>query len=258
MTMQTIEEQFKRKVCEEIRLMAEGVNRYVVLTPFMFDDGDHLSILLRCQDGRWYLTDEGHTFMHLSYDEIDIEHGTRRNIIDTVLMSYGIRNEEGELKSFIEGAAYGDALYSFVQGLIKITDVSYLTQERVRSTFMEDFRTLLEEQVPESRRVLNYSDPQHDPDRNYVVDCRINGDRRPLFVFAILNDNRCRDATITCLQYERFGLGFVATGVFENQQEINRRVLARFSDVCEKQFPSLQSARERFQAYWKALAADET
>lgn len=256
MTVHSIEEEFRRKVCQEIGLVAEGLNRYVVLTPFTFDDGDHLSILLKQRDGGWYLTDEGHTFMHVSYDEIDIEHGPRRRIVDTVLLSYGIRNEEGELKLFVEHEAYGDALYSFIQGLIKITDLSYLTRERVRSTFLDDLRTLLEEQVPESRRVFDYSDPRHDPQRKYVVDCRINGDRRPLFVFAILNDDRCRDATITCLQYERFGLQFVASGVFENQEEINRRVLARFSDVCEKQFPSLQSARERFQAYWKGLAGE--
>lgn len=256
MTPEKITQEFRQKVCEEIRLISEGMNRYIVLTPFMFDDGDHLCILLKREDDRWYLSDEGHTFMHVSYDEIDIERGTRSKIIDTVLLSYGIRNENGELKCVIEGNAHGDALYSFVQGLIKITDVSYLTRERVRSAFLEDFRSFLEEQVPDNRRIFDYSDPQHDPDRKYVVDCRIDGTRRPMFMFAIPNDNRCRDATITCLQYEKFGVPFVAAAIFESQEEINRRVLARFSDVCEKQFPSLQSARDRFKVYWKSLIGD--
>ncbi len=47
---------------------------------------------------------------------------------------------------------------------------------------------------------------------------------------------------------------FVATGIFENQEEINRRVLARFSDVCDKQFPSLQSTKDRFESYWKNIS----
>ena len=256
MTPETITKEFRRKVCEEIRLTSEGVNRYIVFTPFMFDDGDHLCILLKRAGDRWYLSDEGHTFMHVSYDEIDIERGTRSKIIDAVLLSYGIRNEDGELKSIIEGDAYGDALYSFVQGLIKITDVSYLTRERVRSTFLEDFQSFLTEQVPEDRRVFDYNNPQRDPERKYIVDCRVNGTRRPLFVFAVPNDDRCRDATITCLQYEKFEVPFVATAIFENQVEINRRVLARFSDVCEKQFPSLQSAKERFDPYWKGLIGE--
>lgn len=254
MMAETLEQEFRRKVCEEIRLVGEGLNRYIVFTPFMFDDGDHLCILLKRQDGRWYLSDEGHTFMHVTYDDIDIERGTRHKLIEMVLLSYGIRNEEGELKLIIEGDAYGDALYSFVQGLIKVTDVSYLTRERVRSTFMEDFRAFLEERVPESRRAFNYSDPQRDPEKKYVVDCRVNGNKRPLFVFAIPTDDKCRDATITCLHYEKFGIPFVATGIFENQEEINRRVLARFSDVCDKQFPSLQSTKDRFESYWKNIS----
>ena len=244
---------FRQKVCEKINLISEGINRYIVFTPFMFDDGDHLPILLKQDNGQWYLSDEGHTFMHVSYDEIDIEKGTRSKIIDTVLGSYRIKNIEGELRTYVENENYGDALYSFIQGLIKITDISYLTRERVRSTFIEDFRNLLEEKIPEDRRIFDYSDPQHDLEKKYIVDCRINGSKRPLFVFAVPNDDKCRDATITCLQYEKFGFPFVATAIFENQEEINRRVLARFSDVCEKQFPSLQSAKERFESYWKEI-----
>ncbi|MFH1562553.1 MAG: DUF1828 domain-containing protein [Nitrospirota bacterium] len=253
MVSENIVDDFRKKVCEEIHLSQEGISRYIVFTPFMFDDGDHLPILLKQENGQWYLTDEGHTFMHVSYDEIDIEKGTRARIIDTVLSSYRIKNTEGELRTYIESDNYGDALYSFIQGLIKITDISYLTRERVRSTFLEDFRNLLEEKIPEERRIFDYSDTKHDPAKKYIVDCRINGAKRPLFVFAVPNDDRCNIATITCLRYETLGVQFVATAIFESQEEINRKGLARLSDVCEKQFPSLQSAKERFEPYWKEI-----
>ena len=48
-----------------------------------------------------------------------------------------------QLREYIETQRYGDALYSFVQALLRITDVSYLSRERVRSTFIEDFRTFM-------------------------------------------------------------------------------------------------------------------
>jgi hypothetical protein len=72
------------KVSESVRIESEGVDRLRVFTPFMLQDGDHLVILLRRENGRWVLTDEGHTLMHLTYDldEEDFPRGTRSKIID--------------------------------------------------------------------------------------------------------------------------------------------------------------------------------
>lgn len=249
MDIEKIEREFKAKVSDKVQLVPEGKERLIVLTPFAFDDGDHLCILLKRYADEWYFTDEGHTFMHLSYDEMDVDKGTRRRIIDTVLSTYQIQNSEGELRCAVESGDFGDALFTFIQGLIKITDVAYLRRERLRSLFMEEFQSFMQESVPTERCTFNYREPRHDPNGKYTVDCRINSRRRPLFVFGIPNDDKCRDVTITCLQFEKFEVPFVAAAIFENQEEINRRVLARFSDVCERQFSSLQSARERFHRY---------
>jgi len=249
-----IEKDFKHKVCDQLRLAAEGVERYRVFTPFLFPDGDHLSIVLKkANHDHWVLSDEGHTYMHLTYEleEKDLQQGTRSKIIGGALTAFSIEDREGELVLPIADHNYGDALYSFVQGLLKISDVTYLSRERVRSTFMEDFRTFMEEHVPQSRRSFDWHDPQHDPEGKYVVDCRVNGApaARPLFVYALPGDDKVRDATIALLQFERWGLKGRALGIFENQEEIARKVLARFSDMCEKQFSSLTANRDRLAEY---------
>jgi len=256
MTIEGIEQQFKQRVCEKLRLLPEGVNRYRVFTPFMFEDGDHLAIVLKREGDAWLLSDEGHTFMRLTYDleEKDLQRGSRQKIISNALTSFEVNDREGELVLRVSDQKYGDALYSFVQALLKISDVTYLSRERVRSTFLEDFRAFMEETIPPQRRTFDWHDPIHDPEGKYIVDCRINGMARPVFVYALLGDDKARDATISLLQFERLGLEFRSIGIFEDQEEINRKVLARFSDICEKQFSSLASNRERISKYLQEIA----
>ena len=59
MTTDSIERDFREKVCAEIRLLDEGMGRYRVFTPFQFEDGDHLAIVLKREADQWLLSEKG-------------------------------------------------------------------------------------------------------------------------------------------------------------------------------------------------------
>jgi hypothetical protein len=259
MTINDIQRAFKESACGELDIATGGMNRYVVHVPFTFTDGDHYVVLLKQEGKRWLLSDEAHTFMHLSYDLTDAEfdQGNRRKIIDGVLNNHGIEDRSGELVLPIPEGRYGDALFSFVQAITRIADVIYLNRERVRSTFFEDFRRLVEEKaeaVGMQDVQFNYTHPTHDPEHHYPVTARLNGrTTQQLLIFGISNDEQCRDATITLHQWEKWHEKFHSFGVFRDQMEINRLVLARFSDIAGRQLSSLEIARERLPQYLREV-----
>ncbi len=251
-TNEVIEREFREKVCSEIRLHPEGIGRFRVFTPFLYDDGDNLSIVLkRSPSGTWLLSDEGHTFMRLTYDldEKDLQRGTRQKIIANSLAYFNVQDRDGEFLVEVPDQQFGDALYSFVQALIHISDVSYLSRERVRSTFLEDFRAFLTRVIPRERLAFNWHDPKLDSQGKYQVDCRIEASPTPLFTYALASDDQVRDATIALLQFEKWGLEFRCLGIFEDQEQIGRKVLSRFTDVCERQFSNLSSNTDRIEGY---------
>lgn len=255
---EAIERNLREKVAVQIRLASEGAERFRVFTPFQFEDGDHLSIVLRKDGARWWLSDEAHTLMRMTYDieERDLRSGTRQKLISNALSVFQVEERDGELTLDVQDENYGDALYSFVQALLRISDVSYLSRERTRSTFMADFRALLTEVTSHERRCFDWNDPERDPDRKYVVDCRINGLPQPLFVHALAGDGRTRDATIALHQFKKWGLPFRSLAIFEDQESISPKVLARFSDICEEQYSSLAPNRERLERYLRESVSE--
>lgn len=246
MITESIQSQFQEKIASKVSLYQEDVERFRILNPFCFDDGDHFSIVLKKDDddsNEWIITDEGDTFLRLTdrIKESDLKEGTRAKIIQSTLSMFEVIDRDGEFLVKIKNNRYGDALYNFVQALIKISDVSYISRSIVKSTFYEDFRNLISETVPESRFKFDWHDESLDPKNLYKVDCRINEMQKPLMVFALPNDSRVKDATISLQKFREWGIKFSSMAIFENQETIARNVLARFSDVCDKQYPSLDS-----------------
>ena len=140
MSIETITQEFRNGVSECVRLSAEGPDLFRVFTPFMFDDGDHLVIVLRRERDGWVLSDEAHTYMHLAddLDNDDRQNGMCGRVIANALAMFHIEDRGGELVCPITDESYADALFAFAQGLLTIAAAAYTARERARIAFAPD------------------------------------------------------------------------------------------------------------------------
>ena len=263
MTFENIEKDFIEKFSSRIRIVPDGKGRFRVFTPFRFDDGDHLAIVLKNESGRWVLSDEGHTYMHLTYeiDEKKLHSGIRHKIISGALSMFEVKDRDGELILEVQGEDYGIALYAFAQSLLRIGDVSYLSLAREelpqrariekshpRQTFRSTVRGLLEENIPIGSIEPNWKHP-NDPKGAYKVDYRINGGPKPpLLVHVLSSDNKMRDAAIALHQFEKWKMNFMSLGITKHAKPKPQKVLDYFLDAGGT-YCNLTESHDRIQEY---------
>ena len=248
METRDVQRELLKKAGEEIQILEEGQNRFRIFTPFMFGDGDHIAVVLKQEGNNWILSDEGDTYAHLNILGVsdNLLYGTRRDLVAGILEEFHAEDRDGELIAKLEVDRSGSILYSFIQTIVKISDLVYLSRARVKTAFLEDFKDLIREAIPNaSRYEFNWYNQGRDPQSKYKVDCRINNLERPLTVFALQNDEKIRDSTITIRQFEKWGVPFFPIGIFKNMEENNRRVVARFSDACEKVYSNIEEEQTR-------------
>jgi Domain of unknown function DUF1828 len=253
MSVLEITQTIQQAIGKQIEVEREGNDRYPIYTPFTMEDGDHFTIVLQGKEGsqEWVLTDEGSTLLHLSYimDYASLKKGTRNQVIERVLGQFGLQNREGELRLITKYSDLASAIFTFLQALTRVTDITYLSREQAKATFLDDFREFMQTHVPAERLTFDYNHPQFDRQRIYTVDALVNHSSEPLYVFAVGGNDRCRDVTINLHQYRSWKIPFQSMAVFQDQKEIQRDVLARFSDIADKQFSSLTSSETQISEY---------
>jgi len=251
--------QFKEKVCSTVELQQEGINRYLVFTPFEFGDGDSLVIILKKEGDDWHLTDEGHTLMHLSYwiDEKYLFHGNYWKVIANTLKVFNLVEDDGEIILKIKDNNFGDALFSYIQALIRIVDLTLLKREKPGTSFQKDLRSCIARHVDPNHLFYDWHDPSKDPKELYIVDYRINGNIPPVLIFGLNNEIKALRAAITLHQFKLWGMKNFSIGVFEERSEINPKSADKFSDICDKTYSNFYSNEDEFVLYLEKVLPNE-
>ncbi|MFA5273008.1 MAG: DUF1828 domain-containing protein [Candidatus Peribacter sp.] len=241
---------------EHVRIKVRRPNLFQVFVPFYHPDGDMLEIFIESWDKGFRVQDMGKTMMRLSY-EFEMNTANKKKMLREILSNYQVLEDNS---NFYLNVSTPEELYPSVMHLItvilKVSDLSYLKRETVRSLFYEYFDSFVQNQVkPKLSIAKNYA-PPFDHEKNYVAPYAVlERVQKPIVIFPILNDDKCEESTIILQQYEIKGFENASVAVFENQEDISRKPLARFSDVVGKQFSSFRGNESKIEKYINEFVA---
>jgi len=244
-----LQEQLCKELCGEVQLRKTEQGFIQVTTPFTFPDGDVFQVYLVDKLGSVRITDYGHTWMHLSYenDLTRFHEGTRAELLEQILADAGMRDEETQLVMDSTLHEIGSSILRYGQGLTRIYDLTFLNRGRLAQTFYEDLKEAIYKIIPPERVVPDYVVSDRPNAQNYPIDFKIDGGQLPLFLFGIGMSDRAqaRLVTITIQHWLREEIKFNSLIVFQDQKSISRPDLARLTDVGGEMISSL-SAEEDF------------
>ena len=181
--------------------------------------------------------------MHVSYEH-DVElfyEGARASLREQIVRESGIEEDQGIFSIETPPDQGAGALFRFGQALTKIHDLTFLSRERVASTFYEDLRglvfTILDEEVVETDYIP--------PDVQTPTTIRSTTDSREGREVGVPVRHPGRDkARLTTIMLSHFLLHrvpFESVIVFADQQEIPRLDLARLTNVAGTAVASLEA-----------------
>jgi hypothetical protein len=64
-------------------------------------------------------------------------------------------------------------------------------------------------------------------------------------------------ATISLLTFEKWNMPFQSLGIYEEQESVQPKAVARFSDVVDKAFSNLEGNKDRITTYLKRALEGE-
>lgn len=233
---------FKR----DIFLVEKRPNLFQIFTPFSHPDGDMIDVFLSMEtDGKFLIQDLGTTIMRLSYD-FDIDSKNKRKVFNEIITNYQIKELKNNL--YIESSENDlfPNVMQLIQVIIKVSDLNFLKRETVKSLFYEYFDKFIFDKFKDILPIKDWY-PEFDNEKLYPSPYALVSKDKAICLFPIGSDEKCNETIITVQHYESHNFKPETIAVFENQEFISRKPLARLSNVVGKQFASLDGNQERIE-----------
>jgi len=123
-----------------------GTEWTVISTPFVGAFNDALEIYAKRSGDKIILSDDGVTLSNLDLQGATIERGKRKELLNKILLTYGIVCEKDEFVVEANATTFAQKKHNLIMAISEINDMYMLSKPSVLSMFKEDVKSYLESQ----------------------------------------------------------------------------------------------------------------
>jgi hypothetical protein len=127
------------------RLHVEQINGACeITTPFLDRHNDRLQIYVKETVAGIRVTDDGYTLADLESSGMSLDTAPRQEALSTILNSYGVRQDDGELFVECTVADFPQKKHALVQAMLRVNDMFIASRPKFTSLFIEDVQAFLD------------------------------------------------------------------------------------------------------------------
>lgn len=235
--MEQIIDHIKKNFNGRVSIRKKRPNIYQLLLPIYHEDGDMIDLFITSKgENKYELCDYGLTLQRLSYS-YDIDTPNKESILQKILSENSLTEQEGNicLETNTE-SLYNDVMH-ITQAYAKIGSMRFFAREVVENLFFEMLDEYIFRDLKDFRpekKVLPI--PGRD---DLEADYSFKPNGKPVYLFGVKDVAKARLATLSYQAYLLSNIKYHGWVVTENFEALPRKDKIRLTNVCDKQFTSL-------------------
>lgn len=115
-----------------------------ISTPFLDRHNDYIQIYAKGFDGKYEITDDGHTLRDLELSGCKLDTPKRQALLRIALNGFGVEDEHGILRVRAASGNFSARKHALIQAIVAVNDMFYLASSTVHSLFKEDVEAWLD------------------------------------------------------------------------------------------------------------------
>lgn len=195
------------ELCKTYRTKHSKIKKhtYKVITPFSLMNSDPITFIVeQTSENSVRLRDNLLLYRYFDMSFYDPSN-TALNIMKNILKTFSITEDNYEFSKVInlEKNDYIYEMIDYVNGLIRLSDITFLKRENLKREFYDIVREFIEKEINSKYKYFNQGLIGIDTENNYPIDFSLSNDKNKwVIINAISSPNKINEATINLMYYQ--------------------------------------------------------